>query len=85
MTFFISSYGFSEASQLAARGSLAVGSEMELAIEIAADLVANAHGMRNWVPDLAGADLYSLTCLSSGSTGFSRRRSTKKLASELGA
>ena len=30
---------------------------MNIAIQIAADLVAIAHGMRNWVPDLAGAGL----------------------------
>ena len=30
-----------------------------VAIQIAADLVAIAHGMRKWVPDLAGAGLCS--------------------------
>jgi hypothetical protein len=72
MTSFIFSYAdlhlnnwaahsprFSEAPQLDARGSLAVGSEMDIAIQIAADLVAIAHGMRIWVPDLAGAGLCS--------------------------
>lgn len=55
----VHSPGFSEALQLDVRGSLAVGSEMNIAIQIAADLVAIAHGMRKWVPDLAGAGLCS--------------------------